>query len=308
MDELDFNIDQDPMRTAAEQADDKIRGIVTKVSKWRSVAVMGALFLIALVLPLASFSFVNPWSVDFVINAVYSLILAMTCYYSFSPMSAKSERLESQAYKDISKKWTELSERVRKGGLMTAFFNFCITRRGEEREERKALFIEAAGIPREIYDKQYSRLNEKQLKKLKRNGELTAKQVKYLCSANGEINVLPINASMILSGLPMDNINDAGREKKKKWFARLRPVTLILTMIIRGVIHVMGNTDITFLDFLTEIMTTASIILTWSFAGYRYGIAQVREEEQLMQGRSEFIQMFLERASAPKLPEGEAEQ
>ena len=257
---------------------------------------MAALFLITMVLPLATFSFVNPLSIDFVINAVYSLILATTCYYIFAPMSAKSERLDSVSYKSTSKKWNKLSNKVRTGGLMTDFYRFCQTRREEEREERKALYIEAACIPRDIYDEKYAILNEKQLDTLKKNGELTAKQVKYLKSANGEIKVLPINASMILSGVKMANVNDAGRDLRQKWFAAVRPITLVLTMVIRGVIHVIGNTDLQFLDYLTEIMTTASIVLTWSFTGYRYGISQVREEEQLMQGRSEFIMLFLERA------------
>ena len=307
MEAFDFEFEKDPVKTAAEQAEDKVRGIFNKVSKWKTVAIMGALLLITMVLPLARFDFVNPLSVDFVINAVYSLILATTCYYIFAPMSAKSERNDCLTYKNISKKWLGLSSKVRSGGLRTAFYKFCITRREEERDERKALFIEAAGIPREVYDEKYAKLTPKELDKLRKAGELTKSQVKYLKSANGEIEILPINASMILSGVKMDNVNDAGRDKRHKWLAAVKPLTLILTMFIRGVIHVMGNTELQLLDYITEIMTTASIILTWSFAGYRYGISQVREEERLMSGRSEFIMLFLERQGV-KLAQDVAEE
>lgn len=295
MDELNFDIEQDPMKTAAEQADSTMKGIMTKVSKWKSVAVLGALLLITLVLPLASFSFVNPLSIDFVINAVYSLILATTCYYIFAPMSAKSERLESVSYKTISGKWSNLSRQIRREGLLTAFYRFCSARREEEREERKSMYIEAACIPREIYDEKYAGLTVKELKELKRKGELTKSQFNYLKMANGEIKVLPINASMILTGTKMENVNDAGRDRRNKWMATLKPVTLILTMFVRGIIHVMGNTDLSFLDYVTSIMTTVSIVVTWSFAGFRYGISQVRDEEQLMTGRTAFIHLFLER-------------
>ena len=299
MDKLSFEINEDPIKTASEQADEKIRGILGKLSRWRSVAVLGVMMLITMVLPLASFSLVNPWSVEFLINAVYSLIVATTCYYIFAPISARAERSESDTYREAHGAWLKLSQRVREGKLMRAFFDFCILRREEEREERKALFIEAAGIPREIYDERYANLNSKQLDKLKKNGELTKSQVKYLKSANGEIEVLPINASMILSGVKVDNINDVGREKRKRWLAAVRPITLVVTIVVRGIIHAAGNGDVGFMDYVTELMTTMSIILTWSFTGYRYGISLVREEEQLMQGRSEFILMFLERQPEP---------
>ena len=295
MDRLDFDIQSDPIKTASEQADDKIRGLLGKLSKWRSVAVLGLLMLITMVLPLATFTLVNPWSVEFLVNSIYSLIVATTCYYIFAPFGARSERLESVSYSGVRQAWLELSDRVRGGGLMRAFYDFCDTRREEERGERKALFIEAAGIPREIYEERYASLNTKHLKALKKKGELTRRQLKYLKNANGKIEILPINASMILSGLKIGNINDVGREKRWKIVALIRPLTLIVTVFVRGVIHAAGNGDVGFMDYLSELVTTFSIILTWSFTGYRYGIALVRDEEQIMKGRSEFISMFLER-------------
>ena len=290
--ELDFT---DPMKTASEQADEKIKSVISKLSKWRSLAMMGALLLIALVLPLASFDFVNPISVDFMINAVYSLVLATLCYYIFAPMSARAERLDSITYKEARKAWLTLSKDVREDKLLTAFFKFCKIRQEEEREERRDLYVEAASVPMEVYLNQYAGLSKKELKALKKSGELTKKQVKYLNAANGEIKVKSINASMILSGLLMNNINDVGRIGGSRWLAAIKPIMLIFTMIVRGIIHVAGNTDLSFLDYLTSIMTTTSIILSWSFAGYRYGISKVHEEEQIMNGRSEFIRMFYER-------------
>lgn len=294
--ELDFEGGQDELLSAAEQAEDKVKSVLKKVSKWKSAAIIGGLILISMVLPLASFNFVNPFSVEFLVNAVYYVILATVCYYIFAPVSAKAERSENEGYKTARSNWLKLSKEIRTEGLMGAFYNFCVTRREEEREELKSLYIEAAGIPREIYDEQYAKLTKKQLKERKKSGEITGTQYKHLCSANDEIEVLPINASLILSGLNLSNINDVGRGKKGiNWLAILKPATLILTMAIRGMIHVMGSTDVGFLDYITQIMTTVSIILSWSFAGYRFGIAQVRDEEQLMKGRSEFMAMFLER-------------
>ena len=133
--------------TASEQADDKLKGVLSKLSKWRSVVVLGAMAIVTLVFPLISTGFVDPFSVDFWFQAIYSLAIATLSYYMFAPFGTRSERLESATYENVIKRWAELSRKVREGGLIEAFYKFCGVRREEERAERKALFIEAAGIP-----------------------------------------------------------------------------------------------------------------------------------------------------------------
>ena len=135
------------------------------------------------------------------------------------------------------------------------------------------------------------------MKKRVENG-LTKKQYRYLVAANGEIKVRPINPSMVLSGLRISNINDVGRERGKKILGMLRPLTLIVTMVARGAIAVGGNTDVDLIDYLTQTMVSLFIIMMWSFTGFRYGISNVRDEEQLVRGRCEFLSMFLERAKS----------
>lgn len=291
-----FNEEKDPIKTASEQADDKLRGVLTKLSKWRSVVVLGAMALLTMVLPLISTSLVNPISPEFLLTAAYSLVLATVSYYMFAPMGTRSERLESATYKSVVERWAELSRNVREGGFIEAFYRFCTVRREEEREERRLLFIEAAGIPMSVYEERYAGLSNKQLRKLRRAGELTRVQLKYLKAANGEIKVLPINPSMILSGLKVVNINDVGREKRVRLAGILKPLTLILTMVIRAMIHIGGNEDISFVDYITQIAADLFIILLWSFNGFRYGVSCVRSEELVVKGRSEFISLFLERA------------
>lgn len=290
-----FGEEKDPVKTASEQAEDKLRGVLSKLSKWRSVAVLGALALLTMVLPLISTSLVNPLSPEFVLTAAYSLVLATVSYYMFAPMGTRSERLESASYKSVVDRWAELSRRVREDGHLEAFYRYCAARRAEERTERKELFIEAAGIPMSIYIERYAGLTAKQLKQRRKEGELTRAQYKYLKAANGEIKVLPINPSMILSGLKVLNINDVGREKKFRWTEILKPLTLLVTMGIRAMIHIGGNEDITLVDYITQIAADLFIILIWSFNGFRYGVSFARTEELMMKGRSVFIEMFLER-------------
>lgn len=290
-----FGEEKDVVKTASEQAEDKLRGMLSKLSKWRSTAVLGALALLTMVLPLISTSLVNPLSTEFLLTAAYSLVLATVSYYMFAPMGTRSERLESTTYRSVVDRWAELSRKVREEGHLEAFYRYCTTRRTEERDERKALFIEAAGIPRSIYEEKYANLTTKQLRRKRREGELTRTQFKYLKAANGEIKVLPINPSMILSGLKVLNINDVGREKRFRWAEVLKPLTLIVTMAIRAMIHIGGNEDITFVDYITQIAADLFIILLWSFNGFRYGVSFARSEELTMKGRSVFIEMFLER-------------
>ena len=283
------------IKTATEQADDKLRGALSKLSKWRSVVVLGAMALVTMILPLVSTGFVDPFSVEFWFNAVYSVAIATLSYYIFAPFGSRAERLESRTYADAIARWTGLSKQVREGGLIEAFYRFCGMRREEERLERKALFVEASGIPENIYKEQYEGLSPRELRERARFGELTKRQVKYLAAANGEIRILPINPSMILSGLKVGNINDVGRERRHKLFGLLRPMTLIGTMIIRSAIQIGGNQDVEFVDYLTQTATNLFIIVMWSFTGYRYGVTLVRDEEQTVGGRAEFLSMFLER-------------
>lgn len=291
-----FFEEEDPIRTAAEQADDKLRGVLSRLTKWRSVVMLAAMALVTLVLPLISTEFVNPISIEFLFTALYSLALAMLSYYMFIPNGTNSERKESRTYAKAVAWWMELSKQVREGGFIMAFYRFCTVRREEERAERKALFVEAAGIPMSIYEERYAGLTPKQLCEKRKEGELTGKQVKYLKAANGEINILPINPSMILSGLEVPNINDVGRQKRGSILGWFRPLTLIVTMLVRSLIHIGGNEDVVFVDYITQIATDIFIILIWAFNGFRYGVSRVREEELVVKGRSEFISLFLERA------------
>lgn len=291
----------EPLKTASEQADDKLKGALSKLSKWRSVVVLGAMALVTMILPLITTGLVDPFSIEFLFNALYSLAIATLSYYIFAPFGMRAERLESQTYAQVIAWWTELSNKVREGGLIEAFYKFCLIRREEEQAEIKALFIAAAGLPVSIYEAEYAKLTKKQLKSKCRKGELTKKQVKYLLAANGEIKVLPINPSMILSGLKVKNINDVGRERRRKWFNMLRPATLIITMIARSALQISGNENVEFVDYITQTATNLFIIVMWSFTGFRYGISTVRDEEQTARGRSEFLSMFLERAKRQEL-------
>lgn len=293
--EYDF-LNGDAVKTASEKADDKLNGVIGKVSKWRSVVVLGVIAAITLVLPFVTFGLIVPFTMDFWVSVVYNLVIASMCYYIFIPFGARSERLESRTYASTITSWTQLSDRVRKEGLIEAFYGFCTARRQEEREEHRLLLIEAAGIPMAVYRTEYAGLSKKQLKEKKKENGLTRKQYKYLKAANGEIKVRPINPSMVLSGLRISNINDVGRERGKKIFGLLRPLTLIVTMVIRGAIAISGNTDVDMIDYLTQTAVSLFIIMMWSFTGFRYGISTVRDEEQLVRGRCEFLSMFMERA------------
>lgn len=302
--DFDFDKAVEPFKTASDVADDKLRGVLTKVSQWRSVAVLSAMALLTLVMPLVNFKVGEPFSPDFWFDAAYSLAISSMSYYIFTPFGMRSERLGSKTYENAVKWWSGLSDRVRDEGLIEIFHKFCSVRCVEEREEMKALFIAAAGLPRSIYDEKYAHLTKKQLKIKKKSGELTRRQLKYLKAANGEIKVLPINPSMILSGIKVNNINDVGREKKFSVLGLLRPATLVITMAIRSIINIVGAGGVGVADYITQAAVDLFIIVMWSFNGFRYGSSLVKTEEQIVRGRSEFISMFFERVQGNKPTDG----
>ena len=300
-DKFDFENDvyHDPIKTASEVADDKLKTTFKKLSKWRSVLAFIIMVAITAVLPLSTFHAVDPFSFEFCINAVYSLLTATLSYYIFAPFGKRSERLESETYRPTAERWAAMSDTVRNMGLIEKFYKFCIIRREEERRERKELYIAAASIPKKIYEMRYSKLSVSELREKRAIKEITKKQFKYIKAANSEIKIEPINPSMILSGLKFANINDVGRARRKNILGAIKPITLIITIVARGIIEVGVNSNISVLEYVTQLATSLSIILMWSFAGFKYGVSMVRDEEQLMNGRSEFISMFLERARDP---------
>lgn len=307
MDEFEFDLDKkaetpDVVHTASSKADDKMRGIIGKVSRWRSIIVMGVMGIISLIWPFMAFGFVNPFSVDFLVNAIYSLVVATTCYSVFTSLGTKAERAESLSYRDTRKEWLRLSQKIKDEGLMRAFSEFCNRRRTEERKERRAWLVDEAGYSYDEYEEKYAKLSEEDIDELRKKGELTKKQAENLKLANGPIEVKPIHTYLILSGTKFSNINEVGREQKKKVFDVIRPITLLVTIFLRGILDIAGGDGMGVMDFLAFFVATLFIILTWSLTGFRYGVSVVCEEEHLMKGRAEFIQMFLEDEKDKKPP------
>ncbi len=290
-----FDFEDEGIRSVSEQADAKLRMAVTTVKKWRSAIMVTGIFIITLAMPLLTVDWGDPEGMDFWLRAVYSLIIATLCYYIFFPIGSRTERTESKTYIPTFQRWEEMSTLIRKFGLMEAFYSFCRVRVSEEREETRLLYIEAAGLPLRIYEAEYAGKTKKELRKIRRRGTITKKQEKYIAAANGEIRVNPINASLILFGLAVKNINDVGRQKAKRLWDYGKPLTLILTMVIRTIIEVGANRAVSWTDYLADTVINLTVILTWSFAGFRFGIQKAKEDESDAKGRTEFIDMFLER-------------
>ncbi len=290
-----FNFEDDGVRSASEEADAKLRSAVGGLRKWRSAIMMSCLLFATVILPIASTSIgdLNDW--EYWARAGCSLVIAFMSYYTLFPIGAKTERAESKTYTKVIEKWKTLSERVRNGGLMELFYKFGFIRVVEERQELRFLCIDAAGIPMSVYEEKYASLGFKELKKLWRSGELTKKQIKYIRAAEGEFRVKPINTSLILSGLAIKNPNDAGRRRAKELWGYGRPLLILITTAAQLLIEFSYDRPNSFGEYFVDVFINVFMVVSWSFAGFRFGIEKAQEEESDASGRTEFIEMFLER-------------
>lgn len=298
MREEDFDFSRDPVMTAADRADRTLSHMIGHVTRWRSVLVLLCLGVITLLLPLTQFGLQSPMTLAFWANAVYSLIIASLCYYIFAPIGQTGEIRESTTYRANTEEWNALSAAVRQAGRMAEFYAFCRRRVAVEREELRMLYVEAAGVPFEVWERELRPLSEGALRARVRRGELTRRQGRYLLAAARDIPLRPINPSLILSGVPLGHLNDVGRERRRDLMGFLRPLSLVGTMLIRGAIEVGFNGGLSWQAYLVQTAVNLTVVLTWSFYGYRFGVGRARREETLIRGRAEYIRLFLEEQTA----------
>ena len=250
-------------------------------------------------------SIINPFTLIFLLDTAISLSLTIFCYIVFIPQGKKNERLNSPSYKANCIRWSELSTKVRTGGLLEKFRSFCQEQVEVERTEIKAVIIgNQTTISFSEYIKTYSQLSKSELYKLYKSGSLTKGEYKAIKKCNGKIKVKPINSVLILSGVAKANYNDAGRSDSTylfRWLAQ-RPLMIVTFAILANALT--G----TFLGLNLSaiygmILDMLSIVIA-SFVGYGAGEQAIRDKDDKVKNRILFIESFLEKNNGGDSAEG----
>lgn len=238
----------------------------------------------------------NIFTAGYFLNMATSIASTMVIYILFAPVGSEKESLRNLGYRQNLTKWAELSTHVR-AGRNGEFTEFCHRREAEEREERQREIVENnTMIPYAEYVSKFRDLSRSQLKNLKKRGEISPEDYKALKSANNAKKIKPINPLLILCGVEHRHLNDAGRDDRSslwRWMVKRPAVILITDIVINSIQPIYNgakNADAIYAMLLSALSTVIAACV-----GYRVGVSQIREKNEIVKNRIFFIEIFEER-------------
>lgn len=240
--------------------------------------------------------FVNPLSIEYMLDLCVSISSTMLCYACFIPLGKKSEKDKGGSYNANLIAWSALSGQVREKGLTRKFSEFCHDQLDIERDERRREIIcNNSMISYEQYIKEFKGLSKSQTKRLMHMKKITSTQKKTIDRANANIRVKPINPLLILCGVAHSSFNDAGRKSgtyASTWLIS-RPLVIIVTSTIINVIQGSWN-ELDGISALYDMFIAILGIIIASTVGYSVGVKTIRKENDKIKTRIVFLQEFVE--------------
>jgi hypothetical protein len=269
--------------------------IKTGIQKYLIFIVL--LFNVALqvVSRLYRFGLQNPFTAEFFLELAVNIATSMLCYICFIPFGRSEEEKRATNYKSLTKKWDELTQKVREG-FIEIFQKFCKDQVETERQEAKShTMLSNTMISFERYKAEYEHLSKKELKDLYKQGLLTKREYKAIYKANFNIKVKPINPLIVLSGVKKATINDAGRTDKAylvKWLST-RPLIMFTSTAILNAITTtfIGGSENVILDMLFSVLT----IVIASVCGYSAGVTDFKNTQDKVESKVMFLSLFWEK-------------
>lgn len=240
--------------------------------------------------------FVNPLSIEYMLDLCVSISSTMLCYACFIPLGKKSEKEKGGSYNANLIAWSALSGQVREKGLTRKFSEFCHDQLDIERDERRREIIcNNSMINYEQYIKEFKGLSKSQTKRLMHMKKITQTQKKTIDRANANIRVKPINPLLILCGVAHSSFNDAGRKSgtyASTWLIG-RPLVIIVTSTIINAIQGSWN-ELDGISALYDMFIAILGIIIASTVGYSVGVKTIRKENDKIKTRIVFLQEFVE--------------
>lgn len=238
----------------------------------------------------------NPFNVDFFIKLGTDIATTMFCYCCFISYGHKMEKSIMPGYRENCQKWSVMSGKVR-NSMSTLFSEFCVSCVDEEREERRrAIIVNHTMLPWETFCDEWREKSPKAVKECVKKGIISRRDAFYINRANGIIKVKPIKPILILCGVKISSINDAGRDGLNPSTISVisRPVIMFILNACVEMLHGAWRGVSTGEEIYNMIFSVLMIIIA-SVMGYSAGVNSARKEHDKIKGRIFFIEKFLEK-------------
>ncbi len=236
----------------------------------------------------------NPFTPDFFISLATNILTSMFSYCIFISYGQKMERLSMSEYGSNVKIWSTLSSKVR-NLYSTDFESYCHERVLAEREERRRAIIENnTMIGYSTFLEKYKGESDSYIDELASRGVISRADVRYVKKANRQIKVKPINPLIILSGIKVSTLNDAGRDGISPSTISIisRPVGMFILNAFISMLHGQWSGVTTGEEILSMIFAVLMIIVS-SIMGYSSGVSAARKEHNKIKGRIFFLENFI---------------
>lgn len=234
----------------------------------------------------------NPFTIDFFIKLGTDIATTMFCYCCFISYGQKLEKATMPGYKNNCSLWASLSENVRKNKSQQ-FSLFCRECAEDEREERRKAIIQNNTMISWEEFKVLRELSKKDIDKKIKNGELSRSDARQIKKAAGIIKVKAINPLLILCGVKISSLNDAGRDgiNPSTISALSRPVSMFLLSAVIEMLHGAWRGISTGEEIYKMLLSVLMIVLA-SVMGFYSGVNAAKKEHDRIKGRIFFIEKF----------------
>lgn len=227
------------------------------------------------------------WSTLF-INTVTST-LTYACFVFYAEKKHKEEKV---SYTEDARIWSTMSQRVRTD-FFEEFLAYCKRQYDRECEERRiALIVNNTRITVVQWQERYRAMTDKEIRLCAKRGEILPEDAKYIIKANKHPKLRQIDPLLILSGMRVGDINDAGRSNSSSVKAVLfRPIPVLVVSIaasmFAGTFIGVSDTSVLF-----DMLYTAAMVCTAAIFGYSKGIASADQKHNEIRSRIIFLQRF----------------
>lgn len=236
--------------------------------------------------------FVDPFSSEFWSTLFVNTTSSTISYACFMYYGEKKRKTEDIGYASNCVIWGETSAYVRIN-LFEQFMTYCKEEYKKEIEEyRESLILNYTKLSISEWNAEYRSLTIGEIESLEMIGDLTHKEAHYIIKANGKTKIKPIDPLLILAGIKVNSVNDAGRSNVNSTKTLLtRPllcaVSCVFFSMFAGTFIGVSDASVWF-----DMLYTAGLIVTASFIGYSKGIANADKHHDEIKARIVFLERF----------------
>ncbi len=268
---------------------DKIKGFLTEYFPY---LMLFANILFEVLTRLFKIGFSVPFTPDFWASLFINAVSSTLSYACFVFYAERRKKESSTEYLSNCKRWSEISQNVREN-LFDQFLAYCKAQYERECEERRvALIVNNTRITIQNWQERYRAMSDKEIDNLVNKGEISASDAKYIKRANRHPRLRPIDPLLILAGMKVNDLNDAGRSNTSSVRSVLtRPIPVVLMSI--GFTMFAGTfVGISDSSALFDMLYTAGMIVGSSLMGYAKGVANADKKHSEIKSRIFFIERF----------------